>query len=75
MLRAATCHSSRAPCNTGLAVRVKAHARTHTRTHTRQPDHALLALRPSAPPHFLLSKRGARPSHPSVLPAESRLCK
>lgn len=51
MFREATCHSSLAPCNTGLAVRVKAHARTHARTHTPgSPDHALLALRPSALP-------------------------
>nr|CAI9691701.1 unnamed protein product [Rangifer tarandus platyrhynchus] len=51
VFREATCHSSLAPCNTGFAVRVKAHARTHARTHTPgSPDHALLALRPSALP-------------------------
>lgn len=49
----------------------------HTRAHTRAHTHQALRITPSspsAPPHFLLSKRGARPSHPSVLPAESRLC-
>lgn len=68
---AATCHSSPAPCNTGHAARVKAHARTHARTHQADP---ITPSSPSAPPHFLLSKRGARPSHPSVLAAEGRLC-
>lgn len=48
----ATCHSSLAPCNPRLSVRVKAHARTRARTHTQpgSPDHALLTLRPSALP-------------------------
>lgn len=47
--------------------------RAHTRAHTHQAA-GITPSSPSAPPHFLLSKRGARPSHPSVLPAESRLC-
>lgn len=58
---AATCHSSLAPCNTGLSVRVRAHARTRAHTPGRL-DHALLALRPSALPP-VKTRRSTLPSH------------
>jgi hypothetical protein len=57
-------HGARGACNG---------TRAHTRAHTHQAV-PITPSSPSSPPHFLLSKRGARPSHPSKLPAESRLC-
>lgn len=63
VLRAATCHSSRAPCNTGLVVRVKAHARTHAHTHqaARSRPPRPPPLRPSALPP-VKTRRSALPS-------------